>query len=263
MPKPFIALTLKQFADLLHQFPWRRQITEVHVHHTFKPNHADFAARPPIQAIEGMFRFHTEERKFSDIAQHITIDPRGIIWTGRNWNQPPASATGFNGNANRGPFMFETIGNFDTGNDPFAGKQRKIVIEVVARVQRRFGLGPEAFRFHREMSPKSCPGTSLDKEEMLTAVRKIHGQLAASVKPGAGAFDLRASELRAMTERSISVLNVDPGAFPLVNESELDEGEMDSGQAAPCAGDVDAAARLDRARVGRSRSDRARGSRFP
>jgi hypothetical protein len=102
MPRPFLELTLEQFESLVESFPWKRRVTEVHVHHTFRPNHADFAARPPIQAIEGMFRFHTtpkpEGAGFSDIAQHITIDPRGSIWTGRNWNTAPASATGFNGN---------------------------------------------------------------------------------------------------------------------------------------------------------------------
>src|SRR5829696_7484769 len=99
MPKPFLELTLEQFESMVDQFPWRRRITEVHMHHAFRPNHADFAARPPIQSIEGMFRFHTEERGFSDIAQHITIDPDGQVWTGRNWNLPPASAVGHNGTA--------------------------------------------------------------------------------------------------------------------------------------------------------------------
>src|SRR6186713_248581 len=117
MPRPFVELTLDEFAEMLDRFPWRRRVTEVHVHHTFRPNHADFAARPPLQVIEGMFRFHTEERHFSDIAQHITIDPTGRIWTGRNWNVAPASATGFNGNAAAGPFMFEMIGDFDKDRD--------------------------------------------------------------------------------------------------------------------------------------------------
>src|SRR4029453_5933801 len=91
MPKPFLELTVEQFAAMLDQFPWVRRVTEVHVHHTFRPNHADFASRPPVQSIEGMFRFHTDERHFSDIAQHVTIDPRGMIGAGRDWHAPPAS----------------------------------------------------------------------------------------------------------------------------------------------------------------------------
>ena len=124
MPRPFHELTLEQFEAIVADFPWRRRITEVHVHHTFRPNHADFAARAPVESIEAMFRFHTVERGFADIAQHVTIDPRGIIWTGRDWNRGPASATGFNGNANAGPFMFEMIGNFDRGQDPWQGAQQ-------------------------------------------------------------------------------------------------------------------------------------------
>ena len=37
---------------------------------------------------------------------------------------PPASASGHNGNTHAGPFMFEMIGDFDTGKDAFADPQR-------------------------------------------------------------------------------------------------------------------------------------------
>ena len=45
-----------------------------------------------------------------------------IAWdgtmVGRSWNQPPVSAGKFNGNFKAGPFMFQTIGDFDIGKDP-------------------------------------------------------------------------------------------------------------------------------------------------
>ena len=155
MPRPFLELTLDEFADLLQQYPWKRRITEIHVHHTWRPNHADFFSRPPVQTIEGMYRYHTTQAGFSDIAQHITIDPEGDLWTGRSWNDPPASARGFNGNANAGPFMFEMIGDFDHERDRWDGRQRDAAIEVIALVQKLWSLPPEAFRFHHEMNPKS------------------------------------------------------------------------------------------------------------
>src|SRR4029079_4032190 len=99
------------------------------------------------------------------------------IWTGRNWNVAPASATGFNGNETAGPFMIETIGNFDLGHDSFGGDQRDAVIEVIARVQRRHGLTPEAVTFHNQMSQKSCPGTSIKKDDVIEAVRAAHGRV--------------------------------------------------------------------------------------
>jgi hypothetical protein len=46
--------------------------------------------------------------------------PQGGLWTGRNWNLAPASATGHNGTAGEGPFMIEMVGDFDAGQDPFA-----------------------------------------------------------------------------------------------------------------------------------------------
>jgi hypothetical protein len=240
MPKPFLELTVDEFSEMLNQFPWRRRITEVHVHHTFRPNHADFAARPPARTIEGMFRFHTEERHFSDIAQHVTIDPRGVIWTGRNWNAAPASATGFNGNSTAGPFMFEMIGNFDRGQDRWEGAQRDAAIEVIARVQKLFGLPPDAVRFHHEMSPKSCPGTALVKSEVIEAVAAAHGRLAAPLERG-GAFDERASREHATVDRILQVFDVVPaGRDAAAAETELPEAAMSLREAEMSAGDPSA-----------------------
>lgn len=50
-----------------------------------------------------MRKFHMEQNGWSDLAQHLTIDPQGGLWTGRNWNLAPASATGHNGTAGEGP----------------------------------------------------------------------------------------------------------------------------------------------------------------
>ncbi|MGH9893584.1 MAG: caspase family protein, partial [bacterium] len=116
MPKPFHQLTLEQFVELLDKFPFERKIESVHMHHTWRPNRSQYRG---LSTIESMWAFHTTGQGWSDIAQHISIAPDGSIWTGRNWNQPPASAKGFNGNAAAGPFMFETIGDFDRGKDAF------------------------------------------------------------------------------------------------------------------------------------------------
>ena len=171
MPKPFVPLTLLQFRDMLMRFPFSRSVSEVHMHHTWRPNRAQYRG---LASIDAMHEFHTTERQFSDIAQHITIAPDGTIWTGRNWNKAPASATGHNGNAHSGPFMFEMIGDFDTGRDPFDDPQRSTVLGVIAAVQGRFRLPPEALRFHRQMASKSCPGSGIDLDEMIEAVRQLH-----------------------------------------------------------------------------------------
>jgi hypothetical protein len=188
MPAPFKQITREQFAELLSRFPFTRKINAVHMHHTWRPNHAQYRGH---ESIVGMWRFHTETNHWSDIAQHITIAPDGTIWLGRDWNRAPASAAGHNGNAQAGPFMFEMIGDFDEGKDVFNGEQRDTALDVIARVQQRFGLPPGSLQLHNMMSTKSCPGTSIDFQTVLKDVVERHRVLASSeraVPRGDGPF---------------------------------------------------------------------------
>jgi hypothetical protein len=175
MDRRFAAFTLDEFADRLVRFAFSRRIDAVHMHHTWRPQHVHWRGEPSVQA---MWRFHTETNGWSDIAQHVTIAPDGTIWEGRDWNARPASASGHNGSDAAGPFMFETVGDFDVDRDALSGPQRAAVVGVIARVQQHFGLGPESLRFHREMtSLKSCPGTSLDLDEIRAEVAAARAAL--------------------------------------------------------------------------------------
>lgn len=180
----FKRITVSQFRELLQKFPFTRRIDSVHMHHTWRPARKDFRGHETIVA---MWRFHTQENHWSDIAQHITIDPNGEIWLGRNWNNAPASAAGFNGNSSAGPFMFEMIGNFDTGCDLFDGAQRDAVISVIAALQNRFELDTRSLKFHNTMSSKSCPGSALNYEEIVKSVEAARQAKAAGVAGARGA----------------------------------------------------------------------------
>ena len=171
MPPPFRQVNRAQFAQLLEQFQFTRRVNAVHFHHTSSPDHGQFRGH---ESVVGMFRHHTENRGFRDIAQHITIAPDGTIFLGRNWNLPPASSVGANGTRRVGPFMFETVGNFNVGEDPFTDPQRKTVITVIALVQKRFSLPPSALNFHREFADTDCPGTSMRKGVIVEAVTQLH-----------------------------------------------------------------------------------------
>lgn len=161
----------------------RRRITEVHLHHTFVPTHDMFHRAAEelgdrraagLELCRRMWRFHVEDRDFADIAQHVSIDPRGMIWLNRNWDRPPAICSGFNGDVRAGPFMIETIGNFDLGRDVLAGEQRRAVVSVIAGVQHACGLVPETLVFHNDMTDlKSCPGTGVDKADIVGEVVRL------------------------------------------------------------------------------------------
>lgn len=171
MPPPFRQVNRAQFAEILRQFNFTRTVNAVHFHHTSSPRHADFRG---AESVVAMFRHHTQNRGFRDIAQHITIAPDGTIFLGRSWNLPPASSEGHNGTTRLGPFMFETVGDFNVGEDPFTDPQRKTVLTVIALVQKRFGLPPTALNFHREFKSTDCPGSSLRKNAIIEEVARLH-----------------------------------------------------------------------------------------
>jgi hypothetical protein len=129
-----------------------RKIAAVHVHHTWRPRRQDFRG---LATVEAMRKFHMEQNGWSDLAQHLTIDPQGGLWTGRNWNLAPASATGHNGTAGEGPFMIEMVGDFDAGQDPFDGEQRTAAIETVAHLVRAFGLQDADVKFHNQLTNRA------------------------------------------------------------------------------------------------------------
>jgi hypothetical protein len=114
---------------------------------------------------------------------------------------------GFNGNAAVGPFMFEMIGDFDAGRDRLEGEQRLSVVDVIARVQMRFGLAAETFRFHNAMTDKkSCPGTGVDRQGLLDAVRRRRDELAAQRHAPRGAGERWAEADRLAQRRRTSTV---------------------------------------------------------
>ena len=166
----FRELTVNAFEAEVAAFCWTRRIWRVDMHHTYIPDHVLWREIGSQVCCDGMQRTHVRDRGFEDIAQHVTIAPDGAIWTGRDWNRTPASV-GFG--MNGGVFMLEMIGNFDVGHDVFDGAQRAATIAVIDIVQRRFALPVHALLFHREVpqTEKTCPGTAIDKGDILRAVQ--------------------------------------------------------------------------------------------
>lgn len=180
----FAPVTAEMFPGVVAKYRWERTITEVHVHHTWKPNESTYLkAREKEHIIWGMWDFHTRVNGWSDLAQHVTIAPDGLIWMGRSWNRPPASSGGHNGTSKAGPFMLEIIGNYDrtpkgTAIEDLDGAGWRSVLVVVTTMLRHAALPRTAVRFHRQLgSPKTCPGTDLDYHGFLRGLEAFeHGR---------------------------------------------------------------------------------------
>lgn len=172
----FIQYNSTEFLAAIYEFPWRAEgKTEIHVHHTWRPNHSQYRG---LSSIESMRNYHVYEKGWSDIAQHVSIGPDGSIWTGRDWNRTPVSAFGFN---HAGVFMIETIGDFDHGKDELKGAQYDALLTVVAGIQDLFGLPLWwSIKFHNQMSGKTCPGSAISRSKFIIDVRSKLAELRSS-----------------------------------------------------------------------------------
>lgn len=140
--------------------------TEVHIHHTWRPNHSNFDGGNHMTLQENMRHYHVSELGWSDIGQHVTLFPDGSFVTGRDFGKVPSSIYGKNGRPGRVPFAIEMLGDFDCGNDVLQGEQLRSILKVC----KFFNDQGKYVRFHRENSDKTCPGTGIDKEWFMNMV---------------------------------------------------------------------------------------------
>lgn len=188
--RSFKRYTLQQYVDYIKTFTGQVRFSEVHVHHTYIPTIADYRKKENKEdLIRAMWRYHTQDRGWNDIAQHATVDPDGYVWDGRSLLVPPVSATGYNDADDDGvhPYMFEMIGNFDIGQERLEGAQRRTVMGLTAAVIDLWNLTLDNVRFHREMSTKTCPGSGIDKSEFVAEVSQALRERKGRPGTGSGA----------------------------------------------------------------------------
>lgn len=154
-------LNLTQLKEILDNY----QHTQLHIHHTWLPNHDNFTGDNYQSIQDGMRDYHMNQRGWSDIGQHVTLYPDGLFLTGRDFGRAPASITGHN----TGAFAVEMLGNFDKGNDVLKGDQK----EAILWLTKYFDDKGRTIIFHNEFATKTCPGTSIDKNEFMGEVTAL------------------------------------------------------------------------------------------
>ncbi|MCG8541252.1 MAG: S8 family serine peptidase [Clostridia bacterium] len=161
----FRQYTVNQYLELLKDMKIDREIKEIHLHHTWRPDKKDYEkASNKESVIYSIYKFHTKSNGWDDIGQHISLAPDGTVWDGRDVNIDPASIKGRNKNA----LAIEKIGNFDIGYDKLEGLQLESLVKLLRGL---FDIFKEAkLVFHAEYSSKTCPGSSIQKEELLAMV---------------------------------------------------------------------------------------------
>ncbi|WP_165000288.1 S-layer homology domain-containing protein [Anaerophilus nitritogenes] len=173
--KNFEIITIEELLKRLEKYTYK----QLHIHHTFKPDHSNFNGKNHIALQEGMYRYHTETKKWQDIGQHVTLAPDGKFITGRDFSTSPASIAGWN----KGAFAVEMIGNFDVGKDQLKGEQKRSILMLSKYFADRFGY--DCIKFHREGPGvrKTCPGTSIKKDTFIKEVMSM-GKIFKDVEDG-------------------------------------------------------------------------------
>lgn len=148
----------------------KHNFKQLHIHHTWKPDHSNFKGNNHVAMQQSMKNYHTKTNGWSDIGQHLTLFPDGKWLTGRPFNISPASITGWN----TGALAVEMIGNFDTGNDKLEGEQKEEILKLIKYFIDKYGEG--SIKFHREGPgvAKSCPGTSINKVTLINEAKDIN-----------------------------------------------------------------------------------------
>ncbi len=166
----FVKLTPSEFESWIDSRSISRTCVRVQQHHTWKPRYSSFNGSNHFRLQRDMKRYHVENNGWSDIGQHFSIFPDGIVVTGRPLNTAPACIL----NANSGAICIENVGNFDSGGDTMREDQARSIFRVTAALLRKIGISTASKSnvvYHHwydgsgrlvyyNSGQKSCPGTA-------------------------------------------------------------------------------------------------------
>lgn len=162
---------VEEFRQYIDSLNVSRSVRLIQLHHTYSPNYKQFTGNNHVQLQTGMRNHHIKNNGWSDIGQHFTIFPDGVIMAGRSMEKIPAGIKG----ANTGAVCIECLGNFDKGGDIMCDVQKNAIVNAVKILLEKFNLkARDSVIYHGWWSPsginlgdysktksaKTCPGTN-------------------------------------------------------------------------------------------------------
>lgn len=166
----FTKLSTTEFANWISAQSITRTCVRVQQHHTWKPRYSNFNGSNHFAMQKSMKNYHVNSNGWSDIGQHFSIFPDGVIVTGRPLNRTPACIYGANSRA----ICIENVGNFDSGGDNMRSEQAASIFNTTGALLKKIGIsqpsqnnvvyhhwydGSGGLVFHNS-GQKSCPGTA-------------------------------------------------------------------------------------------------------
>jgi hypothetical protein len=166
----FTLMNVHEFVQWFTNIRIARTILYLQQHHTFSPNYSLFNGTNHFSLQKSMKNHHVNVNGWSNIGQHFTIFPDGMVMTGRGLETSPACI--YNRNANS--ICIENLGNFDNGNDQMTMEQKEAIVKVTAAICNKLAIPintdkivyhhwfrlTDGLRNNGAGGNKSCPGTN-------------------------------------------------------------------------------------------------------
>lgn len=135
------------------------------LHHTWHPTKESWAGE---RTIGGLKRYY--EGKKWKAGPHIFVAEDGI------WLFSPMRKDGIHaGKLNKHSIGIEIVGNYDT--EKWSGQTKQNAIGTIKILMDRLGIKEGGVFFHRDASPKSCPGWAINREWVFNELKNF------SIKP--------------------------------------------------------------------------------
>lgn len=169
-------MTLSEFthyaqADLAGCNP--RLISQIFLHHTWKPTIAEWRGYATILAMKTYYQRQLwtdaqgRQRQGWTAGPHIFVAPDGI-WLFTDLNRDGIGVKGHNA----GTRHVEMVGDYD--QVPPTGDILHWTVAVLALLHRAFRLPLETLAFHRDVSTKTCPGSAVSKTDIIAHAHAWH-----------------------------------------------------------------------------------------
>jgi len=137
--------------------PTKEFTPQVPVRITIHHSGMEYYGDPPAkEALQGIQRFHQQDKKWADVAYHFFIDLGGKIYQGRPADKVGDTATNFDPTGHIGICV---LGNYEVQS--ISQKQLDALGELIAWLCRHYDIDPATISGHKDFAETLCPGKNL------------------------------------------------------------------------------------------------------
>lgn len=150
----FILMNREELKTYIEGLKGSKKYTNIQQHNTGDPDYKDFKNNH-IAMMKSMENYHINNKGMSEIAQHFSTFPDGLICVGRPLTK---DGGGFLGKQNTNAITLEHVGNFDT--DIMTEEQKKSIVLLNSLLCKKFNIIPSTVTlpYHCWVKSTQCPG---------------------------------------------------------------------------------------------------------